>query len=100
VGVYGTLKKSGSNHHVLTGCRFVGQCQLPQVTLYDTGPYPGAKLRPSEGVDVEIYDVPAEVFARLDELEDYNPQCPGSGEAAGYAKRYGLADTTPDGRCV
>lgn len=80
VGVYGTLKKGQSNHRVLNNAQFVGRCQLDQITLYDIGPFPGAKLRPSNGVEVEIYDVTNRVFAQLDELEGYNWKAPKAGE--------------------
>lgn len=79
VGVYGTLKRGQSNHHILARAHFVGRCHLDQITLYDIGPFPGAKLCPSDGIEVEIYDVIEETFARLDELEDYNPQAPQAG---------------------
>ncbi|MCL7943945.1 gamma-glutamylcyclotransferase family protein [Marinobacter sp. ATCH36] len=80
VGVYGTLKKGQSNHQVLAGSHFVGRCQLSQICLCDLGPYPGAMLRSSEGIEVEVYDVSEQVFAGLDELEDYNPQSPHLGD--------------------
>ncbi|MEP1213454.1 MAG: gamma-glutamylcyclotransferase family protein [Marinobacter sp.] len=80
VGVYGTLKKGHSNHHFMATARFVGRCRLKQITLYDIGPFPGAKLRPSQGIDVEIYDVTNELFARLDQLEGHNPRAPRAGE--------------------
>ena len=79
VGVYGTLKKGQSNHHILADARFVGRCRLNQITLYDLGPYPGAKLSPGNGIDVEAYEVTREIFARLDELEGYNVEAPESG---------------------
>lgn len=80
VGVYGTLKKGHSNHHVLSNAQFVGRCKLDQITLYDIGPFPGAKLRPSDGVEVEIYDVTNKVFAQLDQLEGYNWKARKAGE--------------------
>ncbi|HKK57377.1 gamma-glutamylcyclotransferase family protein [Marinobacter sp.] len=80
VGVYGTLKKGQSNHDFLSSARFVGRCQLNQITLYDTGPFPAAKLEPSDGIEVEFYDINSKTFARLDELEGYNSQAPRSGE--------------------
>lgn len=80
VGVYGTLKKGHSNQHFMTAARFVGRCRLNQITLYDIGPFPGAKLRPSQGIDVEVYDVTDKLFARLDGLEGYKPRAPKSGE--------------------
>jgi gamma-glutamylcyclotransferase (GGCT)/AIG2-like uncharacterized protein YtfP len=80
VGVYGTLKKGGSNHHIMAGSQFLGCCQMTRITLYDIGPYPGAKLCSSEGVDVEVYEVSGQVFDRLDVLEGYISQSPQSGD--------------------
>ncbi len=79
VAVYGTLKRNQSNHGVLAGSRFVGACSLSSIVLYDLGPYPGARLQPSQGVEVEVYDVDGATFARLDELEDYDAASPGKG---------------------
>lgn len=79
VAVYGTLKKHQSNHRLLAGQRRLGRCQLDAITLYDLGPYPAAKLVPSEGVDVEVYEVSRKCFARLDRLEDYNAAMPEAG---------------------
>lgn len=79
VAVYGTLKRSQSNHHILARSDFLGTCSLSSIVLYDLGPYPGAKLERSGGVLVEVYGVDARTFARLDQLEDYNPRSPASG---------------------
>lgn len=79
VAVYGTLKRQQSNHRVLAGSRFVGECSLNSIVLYDLGPYPGAKLERSQGVLVEVYDVDGATFARLDALEGYDSASPGSG---------------------
>ncbi len=50
VAVYGTLKHGHRNHHWLNGADMLGQDRLTGITLYDLGPYPGAKLTPSTGV--------------------------------------------------
>lgn len=71
VEVYGTLKHGHRNHHWLGGADMLGQDCLTAITLYDVGPYPGAKLMPSTGVLVEVYAIDAERLAPLDELEDY-----------------------------
>ncbi len=76
VAVYGTLKRGHRNHHWLNGADMLGQDCLCEITLYDLGPYPGAKLTPSAGVIVEVYAIDAERLARLDELEDYLPLAP------------------------
>ncbi|WP_404474241.1 gamma-glutamylcyclotransferase [Vreelandella venusta] len=79
VAVYGTLKHGHRNHHWLNGADMLGQDRLTQITLYDLGLYPGAKLMPSTGVVVEIYAINAELLARLDELEDYLHHSPAKG---------------------
>ncbi len=74
VAVYGTLKRGERNHHLLQGAEFLGVDHLTSITLYDLGPYPGARTEVSEGVDVELYGVSPSTFAALDELEDFNPR--------------------------
>lgn len=80
VAVYGTLNQGGANHHWLAASPRLGRCQLKAITLYDLGPYPGAKCEPSQGVDVEIYRVSRATFRQLDRLEDYRPNQPDAGE--------------------
>lgn len=84
VAVYGTLKRGLRNHHWLDGAEFLGSDRLAEVTLYDLGPYPGAKLAPSRGVEIEVFEVNARLLAGLDRLEDYRPRQP----------RLGLYDRT------
>ncbi|WP_372958286.1 gamma-glutamylcyclotransferase [Marinobacter sp.] len=79
VAVYGTLKRHHSNHRVLAGARFVGECSLNSIVLYDLGPYPGAKLERSQGVVTEVYEVDGTTFARLDALEGYDAASPDMG---------------------
>lgn len=79
VAVYGTLKRHQSNHRVLAGSRFVGECSLSSIVLYDLGPYPGAKLERSQGVLIEVYEVDGPTFARLDALEGYDTASPDMG---------------------
>ncbi|MDP4558819.1 gamma-glutamylcyclotransferase family protein [Halomonas meridiana] len=79
VAVYGTLKHGHRNHHWLNGADMLGQDRLTEITLYDLGPYPGAKLTSSTGVTVEVYAINAEQLARLDELEDYLHHSPAKG---------------------
>ncbi|MDR5892439.1 MULTISPECIES: gamma-glutamylcyclotransferase [Halomonas] len=76
VAVYGTLKRGLRNHHWLAGAEFLGSDRLADVTLYDLGPYPGAKLEPSRGVEIEVFEVDARLLAGLDRLEDYRPRLP------------------------
>lgn len=79
VAVYGTLKRGQSNHGFLAGARCLGECAMTSLVLYDLGPYPGARREPSHGVLVEVYEVDQATFARLDQLEDYNPGAPATG---------------------
>lgn len=53
VAVYGTLKRGLRNHHWLDDADFLGSDRLADVTLYDLGPFPGAKLEPSRGVEID-----------------------------------------------
>ena len=74
VAVYGTLKQGERNHSLLRDAEFVGVGQLDNIVLYDLGPYPGARLEPSRGVEIEVYGVTASQFDRLDDLEGINPR--------------------------
>ena len=95
VAVYGTLKHGHRNHHWLGGADMLGQDCLTAITLYDLGPYPGAKLMPSTGVVVEVYAIDAERLARLDALEDYLHHSP----TEGMYDRAVLATTHGDAWC-
>lgn len=80
VAVYGTLKRGHSNHRLLGRARFLGTDHLRSIVLFDLGPYPGARRKPSQGVLVEVYEVHNNGLARLDELEGYNPKAPEWGQ--------------------
>ena len=79
LAVYGTLKRGFSNHHVMGGARYLGLDRLVQILLYDLGPFPGALLAPSEGIEVEVFRVNASQLARVDDLEEYCAEDPGTG---------------------
>ncbi|WP_416139930.1 gamma-glutamylcyclotransferase family protein [Halomonas sp. HK25] len=79
VAVYGTLKRGLRNHHWLDGADFIGSDRLADVTLFDIGPFPGAKLEPSRGVEVEVFQVNVRLLAGLDRLEDYRRHQPHQG---------------------
>ncbi|MDX1818204.1 MAG: gamma-glutamylcyclotransferase family protein [Marinobacter sp.] len=76
VAVYGTLKKGYPNSHLLDKAEFLGKERLTSLTLYDLGAYPGARLKSSGGVLVEIYAVNDQILEELDILEDYIPSLP------------------------
>lgn len=79
VAVYGTLKRGLSNDHYLQTATYLGNDSLNTISLYDLGPYPGAKAEPSAGIDVEIFSVTAQQLQALDELEEYEPEAPARG---------------------
>ncbi len=79
VAVYGTLKRGGSNFHLLEQAEFIGVDQLKGIVLYDLGPYPGAREELSDGIDIEVYSVNPEQLALLDVLEEYLADTPEQG---------------------
>lgn len=93
VAVYGTLKRGLRNHHWLEGADFLGSDRLTLATLYDLGPFPGAKPEPSHGVEVEVFRVNARLLADLDRLEDYRVRTPKAGlyDRAVYTTTFGPA---------
>lgn len=93
VAVYGTLKRGLRNDRWLSGAHFVGTDQLVDITLYDLGPFPGAKQEASQGVEVEIFNVTVEQMGRLDQLEGYNTEDPTVGlyDRAIFQTRHGPA---------
>ncbi|HAA44645.1 MAG: hypothetical protein XD36_3230 [Halomonas sp. 54_146] len=79
VAVYGTLKHGCHNHYWLEGATLLGHDRLTNLTLYDLGPYPGAKAEVSAGAVVEVYTINAEQLALLDQLEGYFAHAPRQG---------------------
>ena len=74
VFVYGTLKHGHSNHHWLRGAQAHGAAALPQLRLYDLGPFPMALQVPADAVggapvQGELYGVDASQLVALDRLE-------------------------------
>ena len=70
--VYGTLKKGGSNHHLLAGQKFLGAARtIPGFRLYDLGGHPGMIPLPGDqaGVIGEVWEVDAASLAQLDVFE-------------------------------
>ncbi|MFO7910250.1 MAG: gamma-glutamylcyclotransferase family protein [Halomonas sp.] len=93
VAVYGTLKQGHRNHHWMENAYLLGQDRLTTLSLYDLGPYPGAKALPSQGVSVEVYVINAEQLAFLDQLEGYAAAAPSEGlyNRAIFPTRHGKA---------
>jgi len=93
VAVYGTLKRGMANSHLLRDARFLGIEVLTEIVLYDLGPYPGARAEPSEGIEVEVFEVNKLQLQQLDMLEDYVAGAPESGmyDRRRFMTRFGLA---------
>jgi len=79
VAVYGTLKQGFGNHALLAQAEYIGRDALAQISLYDIGPYPGARLETSLGIEVEVYAVSQTELAQLDLLEEYDAADPARG---------------------
>lgn len=72
VFVYGTLKRGGRNHDLLTGQQFLGVARTtPGFTLYSLGDYPGMVRSTNATHDVagEVWEVDAVCLGKLNELE-------------------------------
>lgn len=80
VAVYGTLKQGFNNGHWLNGATLLGSDVTSALTLYDIGPYPGAKWQRSKGIMIEVYEISIDQLAQLDRLEDYRVNAPTTGE--------------------
>ena len=79
--VYGTLKRTGTNHHLLTKHQaiFEDEAQLYGAKLYHFGPYPGAVevgATPEEFVRGEVFSADISILLELDALEEYEPNRP------------------------
>ncbi len=75
VFVYGTLKRGGSNHHLLAGQPFLGEARTtPGYLLYEIEDYPGMVQQDDEleGVRGEVWAVDDACLAQLDLLEGTN----------------------------
>ena len=93
VAVYGTLRRGGTNSHYLKDADYLGDDVLDTITLYDLGPYPGARAEPSDGIAVEVFSVSRAQMDMLDELEGYLPAAPEKGLYTRrlFHTRYGMA---------
>lgn len=69
VFVYGSLKRGGSNHHLLAGASFEGEAAVEGLEMWDTGRgFPACA--PGDGtVEGEVYRVDEATLAAVDRLE-------------------------------
>jgi gamma-glutamylcyclotransferase (GGCT)/AIG2-like uncharacterized protein YtfP len=93
VAVYGTLKRGLSNHYLIQDALYLGSDSLRAITLYDLGPYPGAKSEVSDGINIEVFAVTDAQLQALDELEEYNSEAPEQGmyNRLAFETRFGTA---------
>lgn len=74
VAVYGSLRESLGNHHLIHKYKKVGQFDTdPIYSLYDLGAFPGLKEGGDTSVVMEIYEVDDFGLNRLNQLEGYDP---------------------------
>ena len=70
--VYGSLRRGQSAHHLMAGARFLGDATI-RGAVVQHGQYPGL-IPGDEQIAGELFEIPAELFERLDEYEgpDYH----------------------------
>lgn len=72
VFVYGTLRRGGANHYMLSDSNFLGRYTTePLYTMFRLGQFPAVVARGNNTISGEIYRVSDEVFGLLDELNCY-----------------------------
>lgn len=76
VAVYGTLRRGGVNACLLAGSAYLGTDFTRDILLYDLGEYPGARIEPSGGIEIEVYRIDSETLSALDKLEEFEPADP------------------------
>ena len=79
VAVYGSLRKTLSNHRVLDGAKYMGNYESePIFSMYDVGAYPAIKENGNTSIILEIYRITDDILARLDTLEGFDVDEPDS----------------------
>lgn len=93
IAVYGTLKRGMANHQLLFDSVFIGDDHLTNFVLYDLDEFPAARIEPSDGIHVEVYEVSQKVLSLLDKLEEVDHEMPERGlyRRAQCATGFGVA---------
>ena len=75
VSVYGSLRKTMSNHqYYLSNSEYKGTFSTePEYTLHSLSYYPGLKLDGNTSIVMEVYEVDEETLKNLNRLEGYRP---------------------------
>jgi len=68
ITVYGSLKNEKYNHYLLNGCKLIGVVTV-KGTLYLVGSYPALLSEGDNEYEAEVYEVPDDVHARVNEME-------------------------------
>jgi gamma-glutamylaminecyclotransferase len=72
VFVYGTLRKSQVNHHLLDDATYLGLFNTqPLYKMFHLGGYPGVVKGGGSSIEGEVYRVDALIMSHLDKLEGY-----------------------------
>jgi gamma-glutamylcyclotransferase (GGCT)/AIG2-like uncharacterized protein YtfP len=79
IAVYGTLKRGMANHKLLSDSVFIGDDHLANFALYDLYEFPAARIEPSDGIHVEVYEVSQKALSMLDDLEEIDHEHPEKG---------------------
>jgi gamma-glutamylcyclotransferase (GGCT)/AIG2-like uncharacterized protein YtfP len=71
VFVYGTLRRGGSNHRLISGERLLGEfITEPKYRMLDLGPFPGVVIPGDQAIVGEVFSVSAITLHALDRLEE------------------------------
>jgi gamma-glutamylcyclotransferase (GGCT)/AIG2-like uncharacterized protein YtfP len=72
IAVYGTFKRGHANHGLLRNSRFLGEDRTkPIFTMYNLGAFPSIVPNGNTSIHVEVYEVDASTFGRVDMFEGY-----------------------------
>jgi len=72
VAVYGTLRKEGRNHGLISGLKYLGSFESnPEYEMRSIGVFPGIKKYGNTSIYLEVFEVDMNTLKRLDELEGY-----------------------------
>lgn len=74
IGVYGTLRKGGHNHHLLHGAEYILSMHLSGYRMYSCGGFPVVFKEGKDykgGIEIEVYRVSDAELQAIDRLEGH-----------------------------